>query len=320
MAIVPLSHHEILGLIEPFARRGRRADLAGSDRLARRLAFRPLEHDGDGLAYRETLELDSATPGVLHLTRTLAPADGPASTLSTSGDDPAALLAAIEAVPHARQLRTGPGFVVASSHRLETSGVLRLTHGATSVAGTTLALTMPGHRGRRAEVSLSTRLDDPIELPEDLLAVLGRDWSGLDRWTGRTAVRWVGSVRLRGRGDAADADAERKLERAALHVAATLAEPPARFHEKMRGARWVFAFRRAIPLLVCIGLIVAAFAFTKAGMAQDSIVRMLLFNAPPLMLVAFFCLRELPRIEVPKWPRRPDAAAWRPPDNASTTR
>ena len=40
----PLSHHEILGWIEPFARRGLQADLAASDRLAGKLSFRPQAH------------------------------------------------------------------------------------------------------------------------------------------------------------------------------------------------------------------------------------------------------------------------------------
>ena len=35
----PLTHHDILALAEPFARRGRRVDLAASDRIARRVVF-----------------------------------------------------------------------------------------------------------------------------------------------------------------------------------------------------------------------------------------------------------------------------------------
>lgn len=308
LTIAPFTHHEILGLIEPFARRGRQADLARSDRLARRLAFKAIDHEA-GL--RETLELDNAAPGRFRLTRTLALADGPSCTLWVEGTDPAALIAGIESVPHARQYRIGPGFVMALGHRLDASGTLRLETGFAQVAGLTVRLTMPTHRSRRADVALTTGLDDPVALPEDLLAVLGWDWSRLDRWTDRTGIRWAGSVKLRGRTVAADADAEAKLERAARHVAETLAEPPARFHERRRFARWMFTFRAAIPLLVCIGLIVGSLAFSKAGLSQDSVVRMLIFNAPPLLLVAFFCLRELPRIEVPKWPRRSTAAAWR---------
>jgi hypothetical protein len=41
MDTAPFTHHEILALVEPFARRGRRVDLAASDRVARLIAFRP---------------------------------------------------------------------------------------------------------------------------------------------------------------------------------------------------------------------------------------------------------------------------------------
>ncbi len=308
-AIVPFTHHEIVGLIAPFARRGLRVDLARTDRLARRLVFATVEHGSDGGPERhETLELDNATTGRFRLTRKLTLAGGLECTLWAEGGDPAALIAAIESIQHARQFRIGPGHVVAFGHRLDAAGTLRLAHGTAQAAGVTASLTMPTHGSRRAELVLTTGPDDAIELPEDLLAVLGADWSGLDQWKKR---RWTGTVRLRGRAVSADADAERKLERAALHVAETLAEPPARFHERRRVARWIFAFRRSIPLLVCIALIGAALGFAKAGVSQDSIVRMLVFNAPPLLLVAFFSMRELPRIEVPRWPRRPTALAWR---------
>ena len=320
MPILPFTHHEILGLIAPFAHRGLRVDLARTDRLARRLVFEAVDHgnaaDGDP-ERRETLELDATTPR-FRLTRTLELPAGPQCTLWSDGEDPAALVAAIESIPHARQYRVGPGYVVAFGHRLA-GGTLRLVHGSAAAAGVTMSLTMPTHGSRRADIALTTGPDDAIELPEDLLAVLGLDWSGLDQWQKR---RWTGSVRLRGRTIAADEDAENKLERAARHVAETLAEPPARFHERRRVARWAFAFRCAVPLLVCLALIGMAFGFAKAGVSQDSIVRMLVFNAPPLLLVAFFSMRELPRITVPRRPRRSKASAWRsaPEDGVTKAR
>ena len=36
---IPLTHHEILGLVEAFSRSGRQVDLTASDRAARRLVF-----------------------------------------------------------------------------------------------------------------------------------------------------------------------------------------------------------------------------------------------------------------------------------------
>jgi hypothetical protein len=39
---------------------------------------------------------------------------------------------------------------------------------------------------------------------------------------------------------------------------------------------------------------------------------MLIFNAPPLLLALFFSLREMPRITLPRAPRRVRDDAWRP--------
>ncbi len=54
-----------------------------------------------------------------------------------------------------------------------------------------------------------------------------------------------------------------------------------------------------------------ALLFTKAGLPQDSVIRMPIFNAPPLLLVAFFCMREPPRIEWPSARRRSTSTVWR---------
>ncbi len=59
-AAPPLTHHEIMAQVEPFARRGRHVDLAGTDRTARMLLFKPVERDAlaPGLpSWREMLEL-----------------------------------------------------------------------------------------------------------------------------------------------------------------------------------------------------------------------------------------------------------------------
>ena len=43
----PLTHHEILRLIEPFTRRGRHVDLSATDRIERRIVFKPVVHGGE---------------------------------------------------------------------------------------------------------------------------------------------------------------------------------------------------------------------------------------------------------------------------------
>ena len=99
MASTPLSHHDILALVEPFTRRGRHVDLPASDRLERRLRFKPVEHAGGTSgepALLDTLQLDSFESGGFRLTRTLSRCDSLQATLQVSGPDPAALLAQVE--------------------------------------------------------------------------------------------------------------------------------------------------------------------------------------------------------------------------------
>ena len=72
MTAQPLTHHEILTLVEPFTRRGRHVDLAASDRLERRLVFKTIEHAAPGAAdamVRETLVLEQPKAERFRLTR-----------------------------------------------------------------------------------------------------------------------------------------------------------------------------------------------------------------------------------------------------------
>ena len=94
------------------------------------------------------------------------------------------------------------------------------------------------------------------------------------------------------------------------HLAATLAAPPAQFHQQHRAARWRVAGRRSIPALLSLGLVAAAAAVPQLTLAPESVLRMLILNAPPLLLIGFFCLREVPRIEIPPLPRPLRQEAW----------
>jgi hypothetical protein len=324
MTDAPLTHHEILAIVEPFARRGRRIDLAASDRFARRIAFRDAERAaeaGTGLpALRESTALEPGEGGGWRLLRTLAPATGPASTLTISGGEPDALLAAMESVDVRRQLDAGTGWMLAVDLRLDLSKSAVDPSNAVSVAaalvpvrgtvradGVELTMKIPTVSGISADIAIAVAEDDPIELPDDLLAVLGRAWGRLDR-SGRG---WTSHVGLSGGGAARLRDAEAKLRTMAAHVARTLSEPPARYHERLRAARWRTAARRSVPLLAAIALIAAAAALPSLGISRDSAMWMLIFNAPPLLLVGLFCLREMPRIELPRAPRTPSAPSWR---------
>ncbi len=326
--LVPYTHHEILGLAEPFARRGLRVDLVASDRAERRLVFAAVDHPGTGPTgsdLRTTLRLDNPHRDRYRLTRTLALPGGLQGSLQVDGDSPARVLDAVAAVPPATQFFEAQACVVALDHHLvlrDAAGMgsellrqLTLTNATARVAGLTLKVRVPAVTGVPAEISLTAAARDTIQLPDDLLAVLGWPWSRLQR----VQHGWTGVLRLSGKDEVRQGvvtttrsrDAEARLRATVEHLARTLAEPPQRFHERLRRQRWGVTLRRATPLLGGLAMLLAAAAVPKIDLAEDSVLRMLIFHAPPLLLVAFFCLREMPRIEIPPLPRAPTAPHWR---------
>ncbi|WP_439537053.1 hypothetical protein [Methyloversatilis sp.] len=325
MTTAPLSHHDILALVEPFVRRGRPVDLPASDRLRRQLVFRPVTHGAEapgGASLVEVLQLDQPAADRYRLTRTLTHASGVAARLVAEGAPPGELLARVEAIDVQRQFRTIGCFVIGLSYRLGGGdGLWRddtavdapvLTDADARGAGILLTMEVSSVKGVPAELKLVEGGEGTVELPDDLLAVLGRDWDCFRRSL-TDEGGWRGTVRLRGRGVARSADAERKLDQTVAHLDRTLSRPPDAFHADWRAARWGVFLRRTIPVATCIGLILAAAAVPYFGISEDSVIHMLLFNSPPLLLVLFFSMREMPRIELPPLPRRLSAAAWRAP-------
>jgi hypothetical protein len=67
-----------------------------------------------------------------------------------------------------------------------------------------------------------------------------------------------------------------------------------------------------LPLLACIALIAGAACVPRLHLAENSGLRMLIFNAPPILMMLFFCLRELPRFELPPVPRASRVGQWPP--------
>ena len=144
MAAPPLTHHDILALVEPYSRAGRQLDLAASDRIARRLLFKPVDHaatESGTPALRESLQLESLGTGTCRLTRTLSDGRGLSATLEALGSAPAALLDQIDAVPPAHQFRSGPGYRIARSYTVEAAGLAEpgqaLTAEAVQLCGAT---------------------------------------------------------------------------------------------------------------------------------------------------------------------------------------
>jgi hypothetical protein len=314
----PLTHHEILGLIAPFTRCGRQADLEASNRIERRLVFKPIEHS-DVTASQddagEVLTLDNPQTGQFTLTRTLTLISGLEAKLQTDGADPAELLARIKSVSPSQQFREVAGVTVALSYRLvpvcaAANGSppvrLELTRGKAIIANLEIVLNADSVKGYPVQIDLTPTAAGAAELPDDLLAVIGWSWSPLRK----TPAGWSGKVGARSREPQRSRDLEVKLDKTVAHLAATLAQPPAFFHDSLRRARWVVTFRRGIPLLIFVGLMGVAAALTKIEIPPGSIINLLIMGAPPLLLFAAFGMRDAPPLEIPPLPGRAKAKSW----------
>jgi hypothetical protein len=240
------------------------------------------------------------------------------AVLEAEGPQVPELLAWLDAVTPAQQWLLAGGVPVALGHKLmtpargQTEPVLLLASARAQLAGLAVELQVSRVKNVPAEITLhplpGAHPAPPQTLPEDLLAVLGLAWSRLVR----SSSGWRATVQLRGEGAARAQDAQAKFCRTVEHLAQVLAQAPAQFHARFAAARWRVSLRRGFPLLVCSGLIGAAAAVPLLELGPDSVWRMLIFNAPPLLLLWMFTLRELPRIEIPPLPRRLPASAWTP--------
>ncbi len=181
-----------------------------------------------------------------------------------------------------------------------------MTQGEARVGALTLMVTAAKARGGAASVKLIPRPGAPAELPEDLLAVLGWDWGPLQK----RRSEWVAELRVGGRPADQAQRLESRLETTVVHLAATFAHPPAHFHDTLLSARWAAACRRAMPMLLWLGLLAGAFGLSFVRIAPDSIIRMFAWTTPYLLLVAVFSIQPRPRLEIPPLPRRPRATSW----------
>jgi hypothetical protein len=314
----PLTHHEILRLVEPFTRRGRQVDLSATNRIERRLVFKPILHTSEIPAYAgasETLQLENPRPEVYRLIRTLTVRSGATAKLLTEGPNPDDLLARIETVPPQRQLQLVADIPIARSYRLEPmpgDGAqpmrMVLTSAEARLDSLTLALKAETGKGYPAEIELSPKPEDPLDLPDDLLATLGWDWKVLRR----RGTGWTGNLRVPRNEPDRSQRIEVAMERTVAHLARTLAEPPRRFHERLVRERWTVVLRRMTPLLLSVALIAGGFGLMFVDIPQGSLMQMLILNSPPLLLVMVFGMRELPRFEIPPLPRPSNAPSWFP--------
>jgi len=319
----PLTHHEILTLIAPFTKRGWQADLSASDRAERKLAFKPIAHAAQGEgepALLEALMLDGDGSKGFRLIRTVsidesASAPGsaeavgsPASTLTVEGTEIDALLDRAESVPVRRQIKLYAGIPLARSYIIdaETTGGPKFVEAKARVHGVTIVAQADRKRGMPVDLKFTADPGEELRLPEDLIAVLG--------WRFRPLVHiisyWRGTIKVARREPERTPDIEHSLGRVVTHLQRTLEDAPAAFHRRYRRARWRVTFQRAIPMLLGLGLLAATPAIRFLDLSENSILRMLIFHAPPIMLVGFFMMREMPRIEIPPMPRPLVNRAW----------
>ncbi|MCE2948413.1 MAG: hypothetical protein ACK515_15085 [bacterium] len=322
MTTPALTHHDIVRLVEPFARAGRAVDLAASDRAARRIVFKPRDVQVDprgGPAWHETLALDCSRQGFFVLQRTLVGPGGACATLQASGTDAGDLLAHIDAVPAATHFSVGAGYIIARSYDADLprgarpappGGVspLVLSRAQVQVEGLELALfiRLPHLRSVAADIALTPATGPRPDLPEDLLAVLGWDWARLIP----NKEGWSSKLRLRGPVLRRSRTAEAALEQVAAHLARVMAESPERFHDRHRLARWSVVARRGIPSLTMVLMVVGALLLPSLTDPSNAGLWMALHYVPIGLLAVAFSLQELPQLEIPPWPRRPRAGGW----------
>jgi hypothetical protein len=310
-----LTHHEIIAMAAPFVRRGLHVDLAASDRSARKLLFKGVDRPGShGLCLRETLQLECRPTGHHVLMRTLVHPGGASATLLVDGPLPDALLDAVESVPPASHFEAGEGWLIARSWELLGTVQARplplfLSQGVLHLDELTLTLTlrMPGFRSVAGDIELQPHGEGSLELPEDLLAVQGWDWARLLPKRGH----WTSKLRLRGKALRRSRTAEAALQQAARHLVRVFAEPPTRFHERHRAARWGMVLRRGIPTLTALSMIGGALLLPRLADTTYAGVWMALHYVPIALLAFSFSLQELPQFEIPRPPRRLRGARWR---------
>lgn len=307
-AAAPLSHHAILALMAPFSAAGWALDLPASDRATRRLVFKPVAHEAGAThpALVETRELRDTERG-WQLTRRLQ-ADTPdalaAEVLADDGE-PGELLAAAQALVPAT-LFTPEGAALALRCRPGQPPQLRAAQAR--VAGLQFGYTVSRVKGYPAEMRLTRAEADPRRLPDDLFEVLGRGWARLVP----VRIGWECSVMLKGSGTERDADAHRRLAETLRHLAQVLAEPPARFHQRFAARRWRIGLLRGAPLALGVAIVVVAFAVRGTGGRAEALLGAVANLVPPLLMALFFMRREMPRIELPRVPRRLPPTSWQP--------
>jgi len=310
MTTAPFTHHDILALVAPFTRSGRHVDLPACDRIQRRVVFKPLDRSNDMAGLRglqELLALEKTGATSYRLTRTLVLPGGLTARLDASGSEPAELLRQVDAVSVQQHFETGAGGVMVRNYAVQAGALAPvLTSGVVQVDGVVLTMSVSAVRSVSADVLLAAPPGQALDIPQDLLAVLGWAWSPLTL----TPQGWTGKFRLRGTPDQRTRRAEVALQRAAAHLAQTLAATPETFHDQHLAARWRVVFRRAIPILTPILLLITLLVTPRLPLMDRASVWTLVYQLPTVLIAISFMTQDLPKFEIPPFPRRASAANW----------
>jgi hypothetical protein len=265
---------------------------------------------------RETVLLDKLGSDSFRLTRELLLANGLKASLDIFGSEPEVLLNQMDSVPHPQHFRAGEGFLVVRDYAIRQPAraatvdplttPISLTEAVVQVAGLTLRLRLPATPGISANLELVERDNATLTLPEDLLAVLGWNWSRLVR----QATGWHARLRIRGRNPQRTRRAEQALERVAAHLARTMRDAPAQFHDRHLLARWRVTLRRAIPILTPICTFIGVLVMPVFEFREHPGMWIVLSQIPTALIALSFTTQDLARFEIPPWPRRSQATHW----------
>lgn len=310
--LLPLTHHEILGLVRPFVAQGLHVDLEASARHARRLAFKSRQIS-DAPVIREMLTLD-ADPRQPSLTRTLTTTTGLVATVRADGTDIGDLVTAVLSVALTELFVEISGTTITEDWTGEVAlgrANWQLASTAAHIGPVELRLKVDTVAAGMLDFTLQPRdgHEPPRELPSDFLALLGRDWRRLVKADGI----WRSGLRVNRNRARRDDEARGKFRRTVAHLRESFALPPETFHDRHAGARTTVMLRRAIPLAVCILVpilfLAGGWIFATFGFSGHPV----LLTIPDLMLVIgmIIAAREVPVIELPPRPRPLPDDAWR---------
>jgi hypothetical protein len=313
--VIPLTHHDIMTLVGPFSRDGRRVDLAATDRAARKIVFASRLVGAEHLTLTESLALENPRNGEYRVVRTLRDAGGVTAQLTVDAASPESAYTRVLATPPETQFTRARGLTMGYSYRVD---LVQSDAAALSAAETTfgtLRLCLEQPPGLRTPAEITLQGADDWQLPEDLLSVMGGAWRPL-AWR---RDRWRGQLRTTRREPQRSVQLRTNFERTAAHLASIFTQSPAMFHPRFRGARWRAAFRRGVPLLVYIAMLGSLPLVHWLWFDRGGTMPAWALGLPPLLLIAGFLAAsyEVPEIVIPPLPRPLHPEAW-PPDASAT--